>query len=257
MAAGLPEALLTGGPPSCGRVRPPRATPLVGRKVEVVEMSVLQPVVPMLSLPSVVLFPHSLLDLKLTADHLTYATGEWLAEGALWGIATLRGDATDAQLGSEPGTVFRTVGIGCIVHRERNDGYIRRLVLEGLVRGRILDESDTTGAPAVQVEILRDHVNVEGARRRDLAQVFADMVRAARQVATDQPELRDAVRRILSAHPHPGVVADLLAHRCITDIYAKQSILAELDVCRRIRLVHAQLAGMVSHRTLFPLRRFR
>jgi Lon protease-like protein len=220
-------------------------------------MSVLQPVVPMLSLPSVVLFPHSLLDLKLSTEHITYATGEWLAEGALWGIATLRGDAKDPQLGSERGSVFRTVGIGCIIHRERSEGAVRRLVLEGLVRGRILDGCETADVPALQVEILRDHVNVEGAHRKDLAQVFADMVRTARQVAASQPDLRDPIRRILAAHPHPGVVADLLAHRCVADTYAKQSILAELDVCRRIRLVQVQLACMVTRQSLLPLRRFR
>lgn len=219
-------------------------------------MSVLQPPVPILSLPSVVLFPHALLELKVHPEQFDLAVGEWLAEGALWGIATLRDEIlSDACEG--PASIFRTLGIGCIIHCERENGTIQRLVFEGLMRGRVLQDSAGIGTPAVRVEILRDHVNVEGANRKELAQTFLEMHRAARQVAAAEPELRDPIRQILANHPHPGVIADLLAHRCLTDTYARQSILAEVDVCRRARLVQIQLAHMVAHQSLQPLRRFR
>jgi len=219
-------------------------------------MAVLQPVLPILSLPSVVLFPRAFLHLRIAEEHFDLAMGEWLAEGAIWGVATLRGETTASSL-DPPVPVFGTVGIGCIVHREREDGYVRRLVLEGMARGRIVEGSSPIQGPAVQVEILRDHVNVEGAHRKELAETFAEMVRVARRLAASEPRLRDPVRRILASHPHPGVVADLLAHYCIDDLYAKQSILAEVDVCRRARLVRIQLANMVSSHSLLPLRRFR
>jgi len=82
-------------------------------------------------------------------------------------------------------------------------------------------------------------------------------VRVARQVAASEADLRDVIRQVLSSHPHPGVVADLLAHNCVRDLYARQSILAELDVGRRVRLVQIQLAQIINHQTLQPLRRFR
>jgi len=220
-------------------------------------VSVLQPIISILTVPSVVLFPHALLDLKVAEGQLDCTAGEWLAEGALWGIATLRGSTPSSVLGHRSAALFRTVGIGHIVHRERSNGCIRRLVLEGLVRGRIVDHGTRPGVPAVQVEILRDLVNVEGARRKDLAREFAEMVRVARQVAASEADLRDVIRQVLSSHPHPGVVADLLAHNCVRDLYARQSILAELDVGRRVRLVQIQLAQIINHQTLQPLRRFR
>jgi len=220
-------------------------------------MSVGQPFVPILSLPSAVLFPHAFLHLKVAEDQFDVAMGEWLAEGAIWGVATLRERAKVSSSFDPSASVFRTVGIGCIVHRERENGCVRRLVFEGVARGRIVQEYPAANAPAVQVEILRDHVNVEGSHRKELAQTFAEMVRAARRVAALESGLRDLIRRVLAAHPHPGVVADLLAHHCVDDLYAKQSILAELDVCRRVRLVQVQLARMVSCQSLHPLRRFR
>jgi Lon protease-like protein len=220
-------------------------------------MSVLQPLVPIFSLPSVVLFPRALLHLQIPEDQFDTAMGEWLAEGAVWGVATLRGEVKASPLFDEPAYVFRTVGIGCIVHRERENGCVSRLVLEGMARGRILDGCEPATSPAVQVEILRDHVNVEGVHRKELAQTFSEMLRAARRVAAAESELRDPIRRILSSHPHPGVVADLLAHHCVSDTYARQCILAELDVCRRVHLVQIQLAQMVTWQPLQPLRRFR
>jgi len=217
-------------------------------------MSVLQPVVPILSLPSAVLFPHALLDLRLSGPQFDRTAGEWLADGAIWGIATLRTNSSPS-FELKDGRVFRTLGIGRIVYRERENGLLRRIVLEGLVRGRI--KSDFTTAPAtVHVEILRDHVNIEGNNRKDLAQVFSEMVRAARRLAALDPEKRNSIRRVLAAHPHPGVVADLLAHHCINDIYAKQSILDELDVCRRAHLVRIILSRMVTQQSPLPLRRF-
>jgi len=205
----------------------------------------------------VVLFPRALLHLRVAEDQFDLAMGEWLAEGAIWGVATLRSDAKTASSLEPSAPVFRTVGIGCIVHRERENGCVRRLVLEGVARGKIVTGNPALNGLTVQIEILRDHVNVEGPHRKELAQTFAEMVRAARSVAASVSSLNGLIRRVLASHPHPGVVADLLAHHCIEDAYAKQSILAELDVCRRARLVQIQLARMVSCQSLQPLRRFR
>jgi Lon protease-like protein len=211
----------------------------------------------MFALPSVVLFPRALLHLQVPEEQFDVAMGEWLAEGAIWGVATLRSDAQPAPLFGEPAWVFRNVGIGCIVHRERENGRVSRLVLEGMARGKILDCGESEISPAVHVEILRDHVNIEGPHRKELAQTFSDMLRTARRVAEAEPELREPIRRVLASHPHPGVVADLLAHNCVKDVYAKQCILAEVDVCRRARLVQIQLARMVTWQALQPFRRFR
>ena len=215
-----------------------------------------QPIIPILSLPSVVLFPRSLVSLQLPDELSDIAMGEWLTEGAIWGVATQRTDGETSTFPGEYPQVFRTVGIGCVVHRERENGRMKRLVIEGMARGKILDP-DKDPCPAVRVQVLRDYVNIEGSRRQELAHAFAEMVRAARRVAASETGLRDPIRRVLAAHPHPGVVADLLAHRCVSDTYARQCILDELDVCRRARLVQIQLARMVTSQSLQPLRKFR
>jgi Lon protease-like protein len=220
-------------------------------------MSVVQPLIPIFSLPSVVLFPRAFLHLKVPQEQAEISMGEWLAEGAVWGVATLRSEAPASPLADDPTPVYRTLGIGCIVHRERENGCVSRVVLEGMARGRILSPSAGRRSSAVEVEILRDHVNIEGSNRKELAQTFGDMLRAARRVAASESELREPIRRVLASHPHPGVVADLLAHSCVRDVYAKQCILAETDVCRRARLVQVQLARMVMWQSLQPLRRFR
>lgn len=216
-------------------------------------MKTLQPIIPILSLPSAVLFPHSLLELKLTDQQLDWSAGEWLADGAVWGIATLRTDSRQLPAGERP-AIFRTLGVGCIVHRERANGLLRRLVVEGMARGQVAADCEVKAAAAIKVEILRDHVNIEGPRRKELAQSFARMVRTARRLASLDAGLRDSIRRVLHKHPHPGVVADLLAHNCITDVYARQSALAELDVCRRVQLVQIQLARMLVSPPRHPLR---
>ncbi|MCX8036148.1 MAG: LON peptidase substrate-binding domain-containing protein [Candidatus Sumerlaeia bacterium] len=220
-------------------------------------MEILQPILPVLTLPSAVLFPRALLDLRIVGNDLGCEAGEWLTEGALWGIATLRVPAGGPLISRGVGDVCRTLGIGSIIHREKENGCIRRLVIEGLARGRIIADCSTPRIAAVQIEVLRDYVNIEGGQRKNLARAFDEMVRLARQVADAEPVLRAVVRKILTAHPHPGVVADLLAHHCIGDLYTRQCLLAETDVCRRVGLVSIQLAQMIRRQSLHPLRRFR
>lgn len=215
-------------------------------------MKTLQPIIPVLSLPSAVLFPHCLLELKLTDEYLDWSAGEWLADGAVWGIATLRNGEKEILPGERP-AIHRVLGVGCIVHREREKGILRRLVVEGMARGQVAGDCEARAAAAVQVEILRDHVNIEGTRRKELARSFSRMVRTARRLASLDDTMRDPIRRVLHKHPHPGVVADLLAHNCIGDIYARQCVLAELDVCRRVQLVQIQLARMLVSPTRHPL----
>lgn len=220
-------------------------------------MPIAQPVVPILVVPSAALFPHALLDLKLEPGRLDLSAGEWIAEGAVWGIATRRTTGDDDWRTCRALRIFRTIGIGCILHRECEGGSIRRLVLEGMTRARLADDLPVSGTAAVRVEILHDHVNIEGDNRKELAQSFAEMVRMARRLSLLEPHLRDPIRRVLTRHPHPGVVADLLAHHCVKDVYAKQCILAEVDVCRRVKLVQIQLAQMVACPSPRLLRRFR
>lgn len=216
-------------------------------------MSVAQPVIPVISLPSAVLFPHALLELNLEGQQLPGSVGEWLAEGAIWGVATWR-STPDASWKSSV-SVYRPVGIGQIVHRESADGMVRRLVLEGRFRGRVMGVCQAKVPEAVQVEILQDHVTVDGPHRKELSAAFGKLVRTARRVASSDPELRDAIRRVLSTHPHPGVVADLLAHYCIPDLYAKLCILDELNVCRRVQLTNIQLEQRVACHAPHQMRR--
>jgi len=216
-------------------------------------MPVAQPVVPVISLPHAVLFPHALLSIqvnqKTMGERFGVTAGEWFAEGAIWGLAMSRGDARKRRPLDEPVPTYRTLGIGCIVHRECQGGIMRRLVFEGIVRGRIIDSCEIPAqvyTSTLRVELLHDCVNTEGPRRKELTRAYSDLVKVARKVATAEPNLRDRIRGILASHPHPGIVADLLANSCLRDSYAKQCILEELNVLRRVQLVRIQMAQMIA-----------
>jgi hypothetical protein len=213
-------------------------------------MPVSQPVVPIISLPKLVLFPRALLSINLDNhwrdERFQVAAGEWFAEGAIWGLVLARDNARTAAANGRFTRPYRTLGVGCIVHREFRENALHRLVFEGIARGRMVDEFPVGLAASVRIELLHDCVRTDGPHRKELSAAFAEMVGVARQVAAAEPQLGDKIRDVLARHPHPGVVADLLAHACVRDLYAKQCILEELNVCRRVRMVRIQLAYLLA-----------
>ena len=66
------------------------------------------------------------------------------------------------------------------------------------------------------------------------------MVEVARQLARVCPCLAEDLRKAIDDQVYPGALADAIASLVCAESYEKQSVLAERDLCRRIKLVTIQ-----------------
>lgn len=199
--------------------------------------------VPLFPLPNVVFFPDTILPLHIFEPRYKEMVADALAGDRLVGIAHLRPGWESDYYGTPP--VYKLLGVGEIIQSERWPNGRYDILLEGRYRAQIMKEQLHEGGYRVaQVEILReflapeDEEEVEADRAR-LLKIFHKLLLAMPE------ETRHAFREEVWTNPPPGTLADLMAHVFAENAYAKQSILSELNIARRLRLVQVQLRALL------------
>ena len=201
--------------------------------------------VPLFPLPKTVFFPNMLLRLHVyEGDH------QQVAEACLDGdhrlaIAMLRQGGEALHVQSPP--VYRTMGLGRVVHhRQLEDGKLE-ISVEGVARLRLLREVSHDPYRIVEAEVLSGYSTPAENSSHQIKQTYGQLLSSLERMQLLLPQFKEACQKIIAANPHPGVVADLLANHFVVDAYDKQCILDELDVLRRIRLVNIQLQRIVEN----------
>jgi Lon protease-like protein len=189
--------------------------------------------VPIFPLPNLVFFPETILPLHVFEPRYKAMIADVLAGDRQLGIVQLRPGWDKDYYGNPPVYKYLTVG-EVIKDRQLGDGRYDILV-RGRRRARIRGEAMCGLYRVAEVETLEEYL--PEAKIEEAAEDFLRLRRLFAQVVEALPEAFADLRPESWEEPSPGVVADLLAHTFMDSAYDKQSILSELDVARRLRLV--------------------
>lgn len=187
---------------------------------------------PLFPLPDVVLFPHALLPLHVFEPRYRAMTAEALDGERLIGMALLRpGWEPDYQ--GNP-AVHDVVGVGRIVDGTRLADGRYNLLLLGVARARILEETRQTPFRVARAELLQE-VPPQGAGLDRLHKLL---------VAFYLQQVREAASAPIVPPPDDiplGALCDLLLGALPLPSETRMSFLRELDVAVRARRLAALL----------------
>lgn len=197
---------------------------------------------PFFPLPGLVLFPHTHLPLHIFEPRYVSLVRDVLEQDQHMATANIRQSDQMDYFGNPK--VYKTITEARIVdyHELPNDRY--EILLEGVCRARILEELPTEPYRVARAESLTDILHQ--ADRSAINVEREEMLMLARKLAARFEMLDERLKNIENAHLHPGIIADVIASLVVKDTYARQGLLEELEVRRRIRMVIVQLKTLLA-----------
>jgi Lon protease-like protein len=200
-------------------------------------------VVRLFPLPNVVLFPGILLPLHIFEPRYRQMLADAMQADRMITMVLLKPDDEESVEGECP--IFEVACIGRVVHHEPLADGRSNLVLQGLSRVRIESELLTDRMYRMaRVTRLDDHypaspdAGMTAATERAV-RMLCEICRLVGR-ASDAKKLEDA-----SELP-PGRFCDLAAHCLNVDIRAKQELLSELNVMRRLESLLAWVDALLT-----------
>jgi uncharacterized protein len=185
-------------------------------------------------LPQVVLLPGSMLPLHIFEPRYRQLVEDALAADGVFAMARPRRDAT-----GEPVPLEALVSAGVIGNHERLADGRYNLVLQGVVRARILRELPTGKLyREVEAEVLPD-LPYAGSRALEVRQ--AVLALAAQLPAS----AADWVSEVGKAKDG-GALADLVASAVVAENKRRSRVLDELGVPERLTLVLEDIGGLLA-----------
>ena len=186
--------------------------------------------VPVMPLPSAVLFPHALLPLHIFESRYQQMLEHALQRHRMFCVALVEPNRPQWTSTED---FFHIATVGLIRACVASDDGTSNLILQGLQRVRFTGFKHETLFPVAQIEaldsIVSSTVKTEalGAKVLELYEKF--------KVAGRQ--LPDRIDRYLSDLSNPEMLADLMAATFINDPLRRQQVLEELSIDQRLRLV--------------------
>jgi len=202
-------------------------------------METLAYTLPIFPLTREVLFPHARLPLYIFEPRYVSLINDCLHADQRLAIALVRTRRANAGASN----LHRFLGVGRIIDHTRMPDGKYNILVEGVERARLIEEIPHNPYRAARLMPLGDRYDT--ILPEDLGDLFHEMTRLAKGVVDFLPKYRRPLRSILHTYQHPSIVADLLAFHFVSHSYDRQSVLAELDVGRRLRLVSIQLRHLI------------
>lgn len=199
--------------------------------------------VPIFPLPNATLFPNTVLPLHIFEPRYRQMTANCLRGDRMMAIALLNEGWQKDYFGRPP--IHKTFGVGKIVDHELLDDGRYNIVLEGAYRAKLVEEYPHEPYRVGHVMVLQDR-RIDD-RRAEVVQLQKEIFEDCRRVMTLLPETRESIQSAWSSHPHPAVIADMLASSLVADPYDRQSILTESDPVRRLGLTLIQVRRILHH----------
>jgi Lon protease-like protein len=187
--------------------------------------------VPVMPLPGALLFPHALLPLYIFEPRYRQMLKHALTHHRMFCVALIKPQCAEWQ---SPTDFFHTAGVGLIrACVERGDG-TSNLILQGLERVRFTDFKQEAPFPIATLDSLESE-SASSVETEALATKVLELYSTLK--GDGQPQLPPKVDRYLSDLSDPEMLADLVASTFISDPLRRQSVLEELSVNQRLRLV--------------------
>jgi Lon protease-like protein len=169
--------------------------------------------------------------------------GDALAGDRIVAVPSLFGKS-DAHALRPP--VRAICGAGIIEAEERHEDGRYDLVLRGLARVRLLEELPQTGLyREFRAEVVEDVLPAGGAAalEGELEGLRQLVYGLSTKLPTESgaPQLAEAVAQMKD----PSAIVDLVAAAAVSEPEARQKVLEEADVARRLELVLGEIAGVL------------
>ncbi|MFH0794265.1 MAG: LON peptidase substrate-binding domain-containing protein [bacterium] len=201
--------------------------------------------IPIFPLPNVVFFPRTQLPLHIFEPRYRQLTKDCLNGDRILGVVMLK-NGWERNYYDSP-DCFKMLGIGRIVeHEELPDG-LYNIVLQGLCRARILTELQQRPYRLAQVQILRE--DFKQYERDEILDEVRQLRKNCRRLAEAIPQYAELMEKICSKSSRPALFVDLIANHFVLESYDRQSLLSELNILRRLRLVRVQIKEILSRCT--------
>lgn len=195
--------------------------------------------VPLFPLPGTVFFPHTLLPLHVFESRYREMTEHALLGDGLMAVVLRRGDEEREQLHD----VYKTAGLGRIVHHERLPDGRFHILLQGVARVRLLEELPMEGVRyrRAKAEVLEEPSFDENEMTRELSLLKACYTQVMDRCPPERERLADIMRRV----GHPGVLADVVCASVIEDPCTRQAALEDACVIGRLKKANEALATLL------------
>ena len=186
--------------------------------------------VPVMPLPSALLFPHALLPLCIFEPRYQKMLEQALNQQRMFCVALVKPERPQWKSTDD---FFHVAGLGLIrACVERGDG-TSNLILQGLRRVRLSAFDQCLPFPIAQIEPLES----KATSSVETDALGAKVLELYSKLKEDGQQLPEKVDRYLRDLADTEVLADLMAATFISDPLRRQRILEELVVNQRLRLV--------------------
>jgi Lon protease-like protein len=197
--------------------------------------------VPVFPLPDIVFFPRTVLPLHVFEPRYKAMVADVLLGEHLIAVGHLK-PGWQSDYHGQP-AIYRTLGVGEIVNSHRWSDGRYDIVLEGRHRGRIISESMQGDYRVADLELLNDFIPGEKPEKFD--REYGELRNILDRLLKAVPDVRRLLTGDALDAPDLGTLVDILVCAFVDDPYDRQSILDEVNVCRRLGLAKVQLRGIL------------
>ena len=199
----------------------------------------LPPQVPVMPLPSAVLFPHALLPLYIFEPRYQEMLDHALNQHRMFCVTLVKPSCLDWHA---PEDFFHFATIGLIRACVGRGNGTSNLILQGLQRVRFTKFEQEMPFPVARIDIVesRDATTVE---TEALAEKVLELYRKLKR---DRRKLPAKVDRYLSQLHDVEMLADLVASTFVSDPLRRQRVLEESSINQRLRLVITYLRDEIG-----------
>ncbi len=186
--------------------------------------------VPVMALPTAVLFPHSLLPLHIFEQRYREMLAHSLDADRMFSVALVKRGIEEAV---EIDDLCPVAGVGLIRACVENENGTSNLVLQGLARVRLVEWMQEKPFRVARVEVAKSVIGnlVEAEALSEKVKEFCARIEGIGVPVP--PNLMDHLKQIDS----PEIVSDVVAAAFVGEPFQRQKLLEAYDVCERLRLL--------------------
>lgn len=193
--------------------------------------------VPVMVLPGATLFTRALMPLYIFEPRYRAMLRDSLAGSRMFCVAMMKPGLSEAENEDD---FFHVAGLGLVRACVQNTDGTSHLILEGIARVELRNFVQASPFRVARIRELEPLVPKSEA----IAEIAAAVVQRAKAIQHPHPESRASLDACLdSLDDDPGALADLLSHSFVGDPMRRQSLLEELNVCKRMSMLLDALGG--------------
>lgn len=198
--------------------------------------------VPLFPLDGIVLFPGTVHHFHIFEERYKMLVGDVIEADGPLAVPLLKPNWEECYF--EAPAVHRIAGMGRITASEQLEEGRRNITVEGICRIRLLREIRLEPYRVAEAEMVDDVLHSED--RDTIRGETARVGHLAHRLSELFPPFHQDLAPLTFDPAEASGVADQIANRFVGDVYDRQSILNEPNVCRRLQLTRVQLVRILQ-----------